>query len=56
MQATQVIDYAQRLYKAHGAHAEYEAANRAKECQDRGDRQEAGVWNQVRLAIREIRD
>jgi hypothetical protein len=55
MQATQVIDYAQRLYKAHGDRAEYEAACRADECQQRGDAKEADVWKQVRLAIRELR-
>jgi hypothetical protein len=55
MQATQIIDYAQRLYRAHGDHAEYEAATRALECEKRGDKEQAEVWQQVRQAIREFR-
>jgi hypothetical protein len=55
MQATQIIDYAQRLYRAHGDRAEYEAAVKAKECAQRGDRDEAEAWEKVRLAIRELR-
>jgi hypothetical protein len=55
MQATQIIDYAQRLYRAHGDHAEYEAATKAQECTARGNKDEAAVWEKVRLAIREMR-
>jgi hypothetical protein len=55
MQATQVIDYARRLYRAHGDHAEYEAATKAQQCEKRGDKQQAEVWQQVRMAIREMR-
>jgi hypothetical protein len=56
MQTIQIIDYAQRLYRAHGAQAEYEAASRAQECEKRGDAAQAETWNRVRLAIREMRD
>ncbi len=55
MQTTQIIDYAQRLYRAHGAHAEYEAATKAQECEKRGDKEQAETWRQVRMAIREMR-
>ncbi|MEN3974917.1 hypothetical protein [Emcibacter sp. SYSU 3D8] len=55
MQATQIIDYAQRLYRAHGNQAEYEAASRQQECEKRGDKEQAETWNRIRLAIREIR-
>jgi len=55
MQATQIIDYAQRLYRAHGKQAEYEAATRQQECEKRGDKEQAETWNRIRLAIREIR-
>ncbi len=55
MQETQIIDYAQRLYRAHGDQAEYEAATKAQECERRGDREQAETWNRVRLAIRGMR-
>ena len=55
MTAIQIDDYAQRLYAAHGDRAEYEAAQRAKESEAKGDAQAAEQWRQVREAIRMMR-
>jgi hypothetical protein len=50
-----IDDYAQRLYTAHGDRAEYEAAQKAKECDDKGDTETAEQWRQVRAKIRILR-
>jgi hypothetical protein len=55
MDASQVDDVAQRLYRAHGDRAEYEAAQKAKECEGRGATDEAATWRNVRERIRIIR-
>jgi hypothetical protein len=55
MDTTQVDDYARRLYQAHGDRAEYEAAQKAKECEDRGAMGEAEDWRSIRAAIRVLR-
>ena len=55
MPAIQIDDYAQRLYAAHGDRAEYEAAQKAKESEAKGDTEAAEQWRQVRAAIRTMR-
>ncbi len=55
MTAVHIDDYAQKLYAAHGDHAEYEAAQRAKASEERGDESAAEQWRKVRAAIRVIR-
>jgi hypothetical protein len=55
MQMTKIDDYARRLYTAHGDRAEYEAAQRAKECDARGKRETAEQWRQVRARISILR-
>lgn len=55
MDATQIDDVAQRLYRAHGDRAEYEAAQKAKDCEERGAGEEAESWRSVRERIRIIR-
>jgi hypothetical protein len=55
MDMTQVDDYAHRLYSAHGDRAEYEAAQKAKECEESGKTEEAEQWRQVRQKIRILR-
>jgi hypothetical protein len=55
MDTIAIDDYALRLYTAHGDRAEYEAAQKAKECEDKGDRETAEQWRQVRAAIRLLR-
>ncbi len=51
----QIDDYAQRLYAAHGDRAEYEAAQRARDCDARGNRDAAEQWRQVRARISLLR-
>ncbi len=53
--AVQIDDYARRLYAASGDRAEYEAAQKAKECAARGARSEAEQWRKVRERIRILR-
>jgi len=55
MDAVQINDYAQRLYSAHGDRAEYEAAQRAKECEEKGAVAEAEDWRSIRAQIRVLR-
>jgi hypothetical protein len=55
MQMSQIDDYAQRLYNAHGNKAEYEAAQRACDCEARGNRETAEQWRQVRARISLLR-
>lgn len=51
----QIDDYARRLYTASGDKAEYTAAQKAKECEERGERGEAEQWRKVREKIRILR-
>jgi hypothetical protein len=55
MDATRIDDVAQRFYRAHGDRAEYEAAQKAKDCQERGASDEAATWRSVRERIRILR-
>jgi hypothetical protein len=55
MPAVHIDDYAHKLYAAHGEKAEYEAAQRAKASEERGDDNAAQQWRKVRAAIRVIR-
>ena len=55
MNTIAIDDYALRLYTAHGDRAEYEAAQKAKDCEDKGDKDTAEQWRQVRAAIRILR-
>jgi len=55
MDIVQVDDYARRLYAASGDRAEYDAAQKAKACEERGQADEAEQWRKVRAAIRILR-
>jgi hypothetical protein len=55
MDARQIDDVAQRLYRAHGDRAEYEAAQKAKRCEDVGADDDAASWRSVRARIRILR-
>jgi hypothetical protein len=50
-----IDDYARRLYSASGDRAEYEAAQKARDCETRGAREEAEQWRRVREKIRILR-
>jgi hypothetical protein len=52
---TMVDDYANRLFSAHGDRAEYEAAQKAKVCEESGNAEEAAQWRKVREKIRILR-
>jgi hypothetical protein len=55
MTLAHIDDVAQRLYRAHGDRAEYEAAQKAKGCAERGATDEAESWRSVRERIRILR-
>ena len=56
MNATvRIDDYARRLYAASGDKAEYEAAQKARDCETRGAADEAEQWRRVREKIRILR-
>jgi hypothetical protein len=55
MQAPEIHDYASRLLKDHGDKAQLIAAQRAVECEKRGDRSEAQDWLRIRDALKEMR-
>ena len=55
MSIVQIDDYARQLYSAHGDRAEYEAAQRAKDSEAKGDARAAEQWRKVRAAIRLMR-
>jgi hypothetical protein len=55
MNIVHIDEYARRLYSAHGDRAEYEAAQKAKESEAKGDADAAEQWRQVRAAIRSMR-
>ncbi|MCB1351497.1 MAG: hypothetical protein KDK03_02035 [Rhodobacteraceae bacterium] len=55
MNMTLVDDYANRLFAAHGDRAEYEAAQKAKSCEEAGQSDEAEQWRKVREKIRILR-
>ena len=50
-----IDDYARRLYAASGDKAEYEAAQKARDCEARGAEDEAEQWRRVREKIRILR-
>ncbi len=55
MNAALIDDYAQRLYAAHGDRAEFEAAQKARACEEQGAPEEAAQWRSVRAKIRILR-
>ncbi len=55
MDALKTAEYARALYTAHGDRAEAEAAQKMRECEASGNKQEAQDWQAVRSAIRQLR-
>lgn len=51
----EVHHHAHALYAAHGDTAEFEAAQKERQCMDTGDKQDAKDWRRIRSAIRQIR-
>jgi hypothetical protein len=50
-----VHDYASRLLREHGDKAQLIAAQRAVECEKRGDRSEAEDWRRIRDTLKEMK-
>lgn len=55
MNAVEIHDCAQRLYRAHGDKAEYEAARNVRKLKKDGQDSDADDWNRVRQAIAQLR-
>lgn len=55
MEVSRVAEFARALYDSHGDKAEAEAAKKAKQYEEAGDKEEAADWNAIRAAIRAIR-
>jgi hypothetical protein len=54
MQSSEVHDYASRLLKDHADKAQLIAAQRAVECEKRGDQSEAQDWRRIGDALKEM--
>ena len=55
MNTTQISEYAQSLYRAHGDRAEAEAAQKARTCEESGNTAQAEDWRAIQAAIRSRR-
>lgn len=55
MNAVEIHECAQMLYRAHGDKAEFEAAQNAQKLQKEGQETDARDWNRVRHAIAQMR-
>ena len=55
MDETQIHDYASRLLRAHGDHAEAEAAQKARRFEDDGETEQAKAWQRIRASIAAMR-
>lgn len=51
MLATEIEDYARRLWEAHGAKAIAEAAQKAAALEQKGDREQARTWRRIESAL-----
>jgi hypothetical protein len=51
MEAKEIHDYARRFVGAHGNKAEFEAAQKAAECERHGQRDQAVDWRRIQAAI-----
>jgi len=55
MQATDIQDYARRLFEAHGLKAIAEAAQKASTLEQQGDEEQAKTWRRIEAALVEMR-
>ncbi len=51
----QIQEHARRLYQAHGDKAEFEAAQKARLHEEKGELDDAATWRKVREAISRMR-
>lgn len=54
MHATQVQEQARKLMEAHGAKAIAEAAQKARDCEESNDKEQAKTWRQIEAALRQM--
>jgi hypothetical protein len=50
-----ILDYAQRLFDAHGIGAIAEAAQKARQFEERGDSEQARIWRRIEEALKQMR-
>jgi hypothetical protein len=50
-----IHDYARQLLEAHGDMAVVEAARRACDCEEQGQREEAETWRHIEAALKQMR-
>jgi len=55
MQATDIQDYARRLFEAHGLKAISEAAQKASTLEQQGDEEQAQTWRRIEAALVQMR-
>jgi len=55
MQVTQIHAHARQLLDAHGSKAIVEAARKATELENNGDRAQAEIWRRIEAALRHLR-
>lgn len=55
MEETAIHEYARQLLEARGDKAVAEAANRARSCEQRGEREQAETWRHVEAALKIMR-
>jgi hypothetical protein len=55
MREIEIHDYARQLLEAHGARAIAEAAQKALDCETKGQAEEAETWRRVEAAMKMIR-
>ena len=55
MREAEISDYAKQLLEAHGPKAIFEAAQRARLCEEQGKAEEAATWHRIEAAIKVMR-
>ena len=54
MRETEIHDYARQLLEAHGAQAIFEAAQKARTFEERGQQEEAKTWRHIEAALKDM--
>ena len=55
MNAVEIQTHAQKLFAAHGTKALAEAAQKVRDLEQRGDKQQAQDWKQIERALQHMR-
>lgn len=55
MQAIEIQEHARKLKDAHGDKAVLEAAQKARELEEAGDREQAETWRRIEAALMQMR-